>query len=157
MIVFVWNVLLAVIWAAATASFSLTNLCVGYVLGYATLWLLQPAMQPSNYFRKVPQAGRFLAFFGWEMIRANLRIAYDVVTPTHHMRSGIIAVPLEAETDLEIMLLANLITLTPGSLSLDLSDDRKTLFVHAMFVEDPEEIRRDLKDGFERRLLELLR
>ena len=60
-------------------------------------------------------------------------------------------------TDLEITLLANLITVTPGSFSLDVSDDRSVLYVHAMYVDDPEALRREIKDGFERRVLELLR
>ncbi|MBW3600685.1 MAG: Na+/H+ antiporter subunit E, partial [Planctomycetes bacterium] len=60
-------------------------------------------------------------------------------------------------TDDEITLLANLITLTPGTLSLDVSEDRKTLFVHAMYIEDPEKLRRHVKEGMERRVLELLR
>jgi multicomponent Na+:H+ antiporter subunit E len=84
-------------------------------------------------------------------------MAYDVVTPGFHMRPAVVAVPLDVETDLEITLLANLITVTPGSFSLDVSDDRKVLYVHAMYVDDPDEYRREIKEGFERRVLELLR
>lgn len=157
MMVFMWNVLLALVWTAATAQFTFGNLFVGYLLGYLTLWFLQPVTGPSRYFRKVAQSLGFSLFFLRELVRANLRVAYDVITPTYHMRPGIVAVPLDAETDFEIMLLANLITLTPGSLSLHLSDDRRVLFVHAMFIENPDQLRRDIKEGFERRLLELLR
>ena len=71
--------------------------------------------------------------------------------------TAIVAVPLDVETDGEITLLANLISLTPGSLCLDVSEDRKTLYVHVMFLDDVEECRRELKEGFERRVLELLR
>jgi multicomponent Na+:H+ antiporter subunit E len=69
----------------------------------------------------------------------------------------VVAVPLDAESDVEITLLANLVTLTPGSLSLDIAPDRSCLYVHAMFVDDVEQLRRDVKEGFERRVLELLR
>jgi multicomponent Na+:H+ antiporter subunit E len=58
---------------------------------------------------------------------------------------------------MEITFLANLITLTPGTLSLDVSDDRSVLYVHGMFVEDPQQMREQIKNGFERRVLELLR
>ena len=75
----------------------------------------------------------------------------------HRSRPGIIAVPIEARTDLEITTLANLVSLTPGTLSLDVSGDRRTLYVHAMFVDDPESIHRDIKNGMERRVLEALR
>ncbi|NNJ70240.1 MAG: Na+/H+ antiporter subunit E, partial [Kiritimatiellales bacterium] len=70
---------------------------------------------------------------------------------------GVIGIPLDAETDLEITMLANIISLTPGTLSLDVSEDRKTLYIHAMYVINPEDLRNEIKDGLERRLLELLR
>ena len=73
------------------------------------------------------------------------------------MRPGVIGIPLDAKTDLEITMLANVISLTPGTLSLDVSPDRKTLYIHAMYVVDPDELRREIKDGLERRLMELLR
>ena len=84
-------------------------------------------------------------------------MATDIVTPRHRARPGVVAVPLDARGDAEITLLANLVSLTPGSLSLDVSDDRCTLFVHVMFLDDPEATRREIKDGFERRVVELLR
>ena len=72
---------------------------------------------------------------------------------------GVVAIPLDARTDAEIALLANLITLTPGSVSLDLSEDRRVLYVHAMYIDggDVEAYRRSVKQGLERRVLELLR
>ena len=73
------------------------------------------------------------------------------------MKPGIIAIPLEAKTDFEITLLANLITMTPGTLSLDLSEDRRTLYVHAMYIHDPEKIRASIKNDLERRVLEVFR
>jgi len=72
---------------------------------------------------------------------------------------GVVAIPLDARTDVEIALLANLITLTPGSVTLDLSEDRRVLYVHAMYIDggDVEAYRRAIKEGLERRVLELLR
>jgi multicomponent Na+:H+ antiporter subunit E len=152
-----WNILLALVWATATGQFTLANLVVGFLLGYMLLGFAQRAVGAATYFRRVRQVLGFAAFFLKELLLANLRVAYDVITPGYRMRPGIIAVPLEARSDLEITLLANLITLTPGTLSLDVSDDRRVLYVHAMFVGDPEAFRREIKEGFERRVLELLR
>lgn len=98
-----------------------------------------------------------LGFFLWELVISSLRVAWDVVTPRAYRAPGIVAVPLDAKTDGEIALVANLITLTPGSLSIDVSPDRSTLYVHSMFAEDPEALRESIKSGFERRVLELLR
>ena len=154
---FFFNVFLALVWALASGRISLLSLMIGVVLGYGVLWVSQPLMGPSRYFQKLPIAIRFFGFFVWQLLLSNLRVAYDVITPHLYMRPGIIAVPLDATTDREITLLANLITLTPGTLSLDLSDDRRTLYVHAMFVDSPDSVRHSIKNGFERRLLELIR
>jgi multicomponent Na+:H+ antiporter subunit E len=155
--VFVWNILLAMIWVAMTGQFTPLNLAFGFGLGYLILFFAQRILGPSNYFLKVRQVLGFGAYFVRELVLANLRVTYDVITPGFHMRPGVVAVPLDARTDLEITLLANLITMTPGSFSLDVSDDRKVLYVHAMYVDDPDAFRREIKDGFERRVLELLR
>ena len=96
-------------------------------------------------------------FFVWELILANLRVAHDVITPRHYMRPGILAVPLDAQTDLEITMLSNLITLTPGTLSLDISIDRRVLYIHAMYIDDVDEVRQKIKEGYERIILEVLR
>jgi multicomponent Na+:H+ antiporter subunit E len=112
---------------------------------------------PSAYFITILRTLNFIAFFLKEIILANLRIAYDVLTPPFYMQPRVIAVPLDAETDIEITLLANLISLTPGTLSLDVSADRRVLYVHAMYAADPNAARREMKDGIEQRLLRLLR
>lgn len=156
---FLWNLVLALTWAVATGQFTLANVTAGFVLGYLVLLFAQRFIGHSGYFAKVPQVIRFALFYLRQLILSNLRIAYDIVTPTHYMQPGVIAVPLDARTDTEITLLANLITLTPGSLSLDLSPDRRVLYVHVMYVDygNVDEARRSIKDGLERRVLEVLR
>jgi multicomponent Na+:H+ antiporter subunit E len=100
---------------------------------------------------------RLLWLFLYELIVSSVQVAWDVVTPRHLARPGIIALPLDARTDVEITVLANLICLTPGSLSLEVSADRRVLYVHTMFIDDAEASRRSLKQVFERRVLEALR
>jgi multicomponent Na+:H+ antiporter subunit E len=154
---FLFNLLLAFVWVALTGEFSPGNFLVGFLLGFFLLWLGVRAGKGTSYFKKAMQVTRFLLFFLWELVKANLRVAHDVITPRLRMKPGVVAVPLDVETDEEITLLANLISLTPGTLSLDVSDDRKTLYVHGMFVDDPEALRKQIKDGFERRVKEVLR
>jgi multicomponent Na+:H+ antiporter subunit E len=152
-----WNLILALAWVAATGVFSFENLFVGFLLGFLALFVSRRVGGSPRYFYKIRQVINLLGFFLWELLLANLRVAYDVLTPRHHMRPGVIAVPLDAKTDNEITMLSNLLTLTPGSLSLDVSADRKVLYIHAMYIDDAEEVRRKIKDGFERRILEVLR
>jgi multicomponent Na+:H+ antiporter subunit E len=157
MSVFLLNLLLAVLWAAVVGSIDETQLITGFIVGYLALWVARPVLGPTRYFGKLFEALRFSVFFVYELVLSNLRVAWDVLTPRAYRRPGVVAIPLDANTDFEITLLANLVTLTPGSLSLDVSPDGTCLYVHAMFVEDPNRLRMDIKEGFERRVLELLR
>lgn len=149
------NLVLALVWAMVTGDFSGVNLLIGYLIGFGILRI--SAAGTPRYHRKTGKAISFVVFYVRQMIASNLRVAYDVLTPRLRMRPGVVAIPLTAETEAEITLLANLITLTPGTLSLDLSPDRRTLYVHAMYLKDVEAFRREIKDGLEKRVLELMR
>jgi multicomponent Na+:H+ antiporter subunit E len=155
--VLLWNLLLALLWGAMIGRTDAANLLLGFTLGYGILWWLRPLLGPTKYFDKLPESIRFTFFFLRELIHSNFRVAWDVITPKSQRKPGIVAIPLDARSDMEITFLANLITLTPGTLSLDVSDDRSVLYVHGMFVEDPQHMRDQIKNGFERRVLELLR
>ncbi|MCE8004324.1 Na+/H+ antiporter subunit E [Billgrantia ethanolica] len=153
----IWNLLLALAWVILSGDFSGLNLVVGLVFGYITLVLIEPQVDAlAGYPARVPRILKFLGFFIKELVQANLRVGFDILTPPWHMKPGVIAMPLEARTELEITMVANLISLTPGTLSLDVSDDRKVLYIHAMFLDDEEELRRNLKE-MEYRALELFR
>lgn len=151
------NLLLALVWIALTGRFGPANFILGFLLASLLLWLTQGTGRSTRYFRKLWGIVYFVLFLLWELVRANSRVAFDVVTPRHHMHPSIVAIPLDLESDAEITMLANLITLTPGSLTLDLSSDRRVLYVHDMYVQDPEAFRLRIKSGFERRVKELYR
>jgi multicomponent Na+:H+ antiporter subunit E len=102
--------------------------------------------------------GSFLSLFCfliYELVLANIKLAKDILSPNRTMRPGIVRVPLDLESDGEILMYAALINLTPGSIVLDLAEDRRTLYVHIVHVESPEASRRELKQGFERRVRRL--
>jgi multicomponent Na+:H+ antiporter subunit E len=100
--------------------------------------------------------GWFVAFYVWEILASSAWVAWEVITPSHRMRSGVIAVPIESRTPYELTWLANLVTLTPGTLSIDVDPDAHVLFVHGLHVESPESFREDIR-RLERRLLKVLR
>ena len=153
---FAVNIVLAVVWAALTASFTLPSLLVGYVLGFGALWLAQPLFgERQGYFLRVWRILRLTGFFLYELVVSSVRVAWDVVTPKHLSNPAIIEMPLDVKSDFEILLVTNLISLTPGTLSLDVTPDRKTLIVHAMFADDPDALVRDLKTGMERMVREV--
>jgi multicomponent Na+:H+ antiporter subunit E len=153
------NLLLALVWVGMTGEFTPPNFAIGFALGLLILFFARRVVGTPNYLVKTVQVVELVAFVLWELLLANLRVAYDVLTPGYHMRPGVVAIPLDAKSDIEITLLANLITLTPGTLSLDVSSDRRVLYIHVMYVDndDLDEVRRKIKSGFERRVLEVLR
>ncbi|MCG3212054.1 MAG: Na(+)/H(+) antiporter subunit E [Anaerolineae bacterium] len=157
MIFFLLNVLLALAWAALVGDFTPMNLLAGFIFGYAALWIMQFVMQSSNYFGKFLQIALFVPYFLWELVKANVRMAYHVLMPLNKLRPGVIGIPLDITTDAQITMLANMITLTPGTLSLDVSTDRRVLYVHNFVVDDPEAFRQEIKNGFERKVLEVTR
>lgn len=144
------NIILAISWVAFTGSVSLMGLVTGFVIGYGALWLIQPLIGTSTYFQRVTAWVKLVVMFHYELIVSSLEVAFDILTPRHRSRPAIIEVPLDVKTDTGILLVTNLISLTPGTLSLDVSEDRKTLLVHAMFADDPDALRKSLKDGMER-------
>ncbi|WGI24187.1 Na+/H+ antiporter subunit E [Halomonas alkaliantarctica] len=153
----IWNLLLGLAWVLLSGDFSGLNLLIGLIFGYITLILIEPQLDSlKGYPARIPRFIGFIGFFLKELVQANLRVAFDIVTPPWHMTPGVIAMPLSARTEMEITMVANLISLTPGTLSLDVSDDRKVLYIHAMFLDNEEELRRNLKE-MERRALELFR
>ncbi len=149
------NVLLAIAWAALTGQLTPENIAGGFVLGYILLVVSRRALGSASYVTRVPKVIGFLAYFFWQLFLSNIRVAYEVLTPRLYAKPAIVAVPLDIRSDLEITVLANLITLTPGTLSLDVSSDKRVLYVHAMFVTDIEKFRADIKNGFEKRVKEL--
>lgn len=100
---------------------------------------------------------RFIGFYLVEMILANLKVAYDVLTPTHKMKPAILEIPLDVKSDMEILLFSNLMSMTPGTMSFRISRDKTKLYIHAMYVDDPEKMKQEIKDKFEKRLLGIFR
>lgn len=139
------NVLLALVWLALSGTLTWQNFLLGFVLGYIILWLNQRVQGRRNYARKTVVLVRFALFYLWELVQANLRAALSVLRPIRYLSPAVVAVPLNVRSDNEITVLATLITLTPGTLTLDVSDDRKTLYVHTVEMDDPESFRTMIK------------
>lgn len=154
---FLMNLLLTFIWVALTGSMYYTNFLFGFMLGFFILWVMNRNETDQRYFYRVPKTIGFILFFLYEMIIANIQVAYDVITPKYFFKPGIVRYPMEAETDLEINLLSTIISMTPGTLILDISEDKKSLFIHVMYLKNKEQFIAQMKKGFEKKLLEILR
>lgn len=151
------NLALSFIWIMLTGSMYYSNFIFGFLLGFAILWIMNRNETDQRYFYRVPKTLSFILFFLWEMIVANAQVAYDVITPRFFIKPGIVKYKMDANTDVEINLLSTLISLTPGTLILDVSKDKKTLYIHVMYMKDREKFVQSLKKNIELKLLEILR
>lgn len=145
------NLFLAVVWIALTDTLNVQGVIMGFIIGFGALWVAQPLFgEPGMYFVRTLRIVQLALYFTWDLASSSVKVAAAVLRPSSIKTSGIIEMPLDAESDVEILLVANLISLTPGTLSIDVSEDRKTLYVHAMFADDPAAEVQGLKDGMER-------
>lgn len=150
----VMTVLFAVAWAAVTGSFTFLNLAFGFALSAFALTLIREQVGTVGYLSRGYRIASLGLLFLYELFMSAYKVAKLVLSPKMDLKPGIFAYPLKLETDFQITLLANLITLTPGTLSVDVSDDERTLYVHAIDCSDPDGTRRDIAEGFERKILE---
>lgn len=137
-------------------NFDPSNLIFGFILSYFILWLFQKPPRKQKYFREVPLVIEFVFFFFWEVIVSNIRLTLTILSPKPQLRPAVVAVPLDIKNEAGIVILANLITLTPGTLSLDISSARHFLYVHVYDLDDPEEFVKDIKNNYERRIREII-
>ncbi len=155
---FLVNVLLALAWVLVTGSFSVLNGVFGFVLGLGALSLIREQIGTAGYVRRVTRITSLALLFLYELLMSAIRVFRLVLTPDLSvLKPGFVAYPLTVDRDFEISLLANLITLTPGTLSVDVSDNRRTLYIHAIHVPDPEALKEDIATGFERKIMEAFR
>ena len=147
--------LLTAAWVALTGEVTLANVLEGAIVSALLLVLVRFRGRRGVQLSKAPKAVGLFLYFLKELLLSNAAVARSILRPVSSLSPGIVAVPLDLTSDAGITVLANLITLTPGTLSLDVSSDRRTLYVHALDVADPDAFRREVKEGFERRVKEV--
>lgn len=153
---FLLNTLLAIAWSALTGGATLLNFLLGFVIGYGALAVANFRPQEKLYFRRVPRILSLVWFFLQELVLSSMRAAHEVLSPPMISTPKIIRVPLEVREPAQVLVLTNLISLTPGTLVLDVSPNNDALYVHTMFVDDPDAFREEIRSGFERRVREAL-
>lgn len=160
------NIILAITWCLLQGKFTLVEFILGFLYGYGILYALRAVVDDQNgqhqalttgdYFAVTARSMGYFFVFLQELIKANLEVVKIVLSRELKMTPGIIAYKLDVKTDAGITLLANSITLTPGTLSVDLSEDRKTLYVHALHIEDADELEESIRNSLEKYTQEIL-
>ena len=155
LILFLVNVIVAFGWQLIAPFFGIFDYIIGFAIGFVAITIFH-----RPYVRRAYRLLYFIMYVIWEILLSNLSIAKLVLQPKPRLDPGIIAVPLRLASNLEITILASVITLTPGTISVDLGENgagERVLYVHNLRVGDPDTFRRSIRDGFERLILQVTR
>lgn len=154
-----WAILGALVWSGMMGTFNLPNLVCGAALGAIIAGLhrrsipAEPALRWDLPFRVL----KALPFFLWELLTANLQMAREVFRPVDQLRPGIVRVPIEPCSETEKTAVGHWITLTPGTMTMDISEEGDALFIHAMVADDPNSIAEAIQAGPQKRIREVFR
>lgn len=155
---YVLGLLFVITWLAISGSFTIANTVFGAIVAALSLGVVRRQLTASEtYWARIPAILSLALLFVRELALSAWTVAMLVIRPRLVLTPGIFAYPLKVKSDFEITLLANLITLTPGTLSVDVSADRATLFVHALDCSDVEATKRSIEEGFEKKIMEAFR
>lgn len=151
------NLLLAFVWMFLNDRWDAGSFTVGYLIGLGLLYIFRRFLHYPFYFSKVVATVKLLLLFLKELILSSKSVIQLMTRRNMDFRPGIFALPTQLKSDLEITLLANLITLTPGTLTLEVSPEGNVLYIHAMDIPDTEDIIRQIHDSFEKAIMEVTR
>lgn len=151
------NVVIAFSWMFLKNQWAIPDFIIGYFWGLVILFLMRRFLAGRFYFERVLAAGKLFFLFLWELLLANVQVIRDILRPKLKIEPGIFAMPTELKSDWEITLLSLLITLTPGTLVMDISDDNKILYIHAMNIPDADQAIAEIKNTFEKAIMEVTR
>lgn len=151
------NFFLAALWMFFESSVTLSTFIVGYLLGLLIIFVMRRFFNTRFYLYRVFAVIWLTILFLKELVLSNLAVLRIVLKPKLDIKPGIFAFETELESEWEVTLLSSLITLTPGTLVVDVSDDNKVLYIHSMDIEDVDEAAESIKLSFEKAISEVSR
>jgi len=151
------NFILAFVWMFLSNEWSMVQFTVGFLIGLGCLILLRRFWSNHFYLYRVWAVFKLFVLFNKELIVSSFVVLKQILQPKLSIQPGIFAYETELKSDWEITLLSCLICLTPGTLTLDVSMDNRTLYIHAMDIQDVEQLSGQIKDTFERAIMEVTR
>ncbi|MBE0452639.1 Na+/H+ antiporter subunit E [Roseovarius autotrophicus] len=150
------TLLLLVVWQMLVNKITLGNLVLGLILGILIPLVTAPYWPNTPRLRSIPRIVEYVLLVLWDICVANVQVAYIILFKSNaNTRPAWVTIPLELKTPEAITVLAGTITLTPGTVSSDLSADGRSLLVHCLDAPDPESVRDQIKARYERRLMEI--
>ncbi|WP_373892879.1 Na+/H+ antiporter subunit E [Virgibacillus natechei] len=151
------NLIIAVMWMFLSESYTGVSFITGYLLGILLLFLLRRFIPGNFYLRHFYKIIRLILIFTRELILSNVEMIKYIYAPNPDVEPGIFELPLDVQSNWEITLLANFISLTPGTLTIAVSEDSAKLYIHAMNIENVDDEINSIKDTFEKAIMEVTR
>lgn len=151
------NFFIAVIWMFLSGSMTPTSLVIGYIIGMILIFLMRRFFNKKLYFIKIWATIKLIGIFFRELTLSNIEVLKVVLKPEMDIQPMIFSLPTDLKHDWEITLLSALITLTPGTIVVNISDDQHTIYVHAIDVDDVESSVNSIKETFEKAIKEVSR
>lgn len=155
---FAINLLIAVIWLLLNQSPSPTVFALGFLVGFLFLAAFRTVIGAEDYLRRWIALARFMVLFAREFVVANLNVAWTVLfRPVDSLRPGFVTYDVSGLTRAEILILSYCLTLTPGTTTVEISPNFKTLVFHALDAQDVEQLLAQLDHKFKPALLAFTR
>jgi multicomponent Na+:H+ antiporter subunit E len=133
---------LAIVWMLIQANFSSRSLLVGIFIGFLSITILELVQGRHDYARWVGALLRLALFFLLDLIRCNVILARDILRPIPHFEPALLRIEMTDLSPVSTVVLTNLITLTPGTLTVDAEDDGRVIYVHTLYAQDPDDVRK---------------
>lgn len=150
------TVLLVLVWQILVNKITPGNLLLGLILGLVIPVITAPYWPDRMRLKSLPRLASYILLVLWDICVANVRVAWIVLFKANaNIRPAWITIPLDVRSPEAITTLAGTITLTPGTVSSDLSADGRSLLVHCLDAPDPDAVRDEIKSRYERRLMEI--
>lgn len=152
---FFTNITIALTWMFLQDRLTVNHFALGYLIGLAIVFVGSRRTGVTFYLKRPIAAVKLFVVFLYVLVTSCVRVSYVILHPTLQVTPGIVAIPLDVKTDAQITLFASLITVPPGTLSVDVSPDREYLYVHVLELNDPQVAINSLKRTLEYRILEV--
>ncbi|WP_342514821.1 Na+/H+ antiporter subunit E [Sporosarcina sp. FSL K6-1522] len=151
------NFFIALVWMFMSSSMSASTFIVGYLIGLILIIMMRRFFKERLYISRLWATFKLTLLFFKELTLSNIDVLRVVLRPKMDIQPMIFALPTDLEHDWEITLLSSLITLTPGTIVLNVSDDQRTLYIHAIDVDDVDDAIDSIKNSFEKAIKEVSR
>ncbi|MDE4084006.1 Na+/H+ antiporter subunit E [Planococcus maritimus] len=151
------NFFLALVWMFMTVSFTPSGFVIGFLIGLGIIILMRRFFSKRLYILRVWALISLFLLFLRELFMSSIQVLSIVIRPNMNIKPAIFEMETELSIDWQVTLLSALITLTPGTLVIGISEDQKRLYIHALDFEDIDSAVSSIKNTFERAILEVSR